>query len=173
VAPILAGLVIVAGVASLLIFVGDGADPGVGGASEKPVNMQAVASYDPQGDDGQEHPEAVPRATDDSLATYWTTESYRASLADLGKDGVGIVLDAGRRAEPKEIVVRSDTPGFTAEIRAGSRRNGPFDDVAAEGKQAGSRTVFDTGDAAARFWLLWITDLGENSSVRITEAKAG
>jgi eukaryotic-like serine/threonine-protein kinase len=174
IAPILAGLVIVAGVAALLIFVGDGGGPGGGGASsDKPVKLRAVVSFDPQGDDGQEHPEAVPLATDDSLATYWTTESYRASLADLGKDGVGIVLDARRRAEPKKIVVQSDTPGFTAEIRAGSGQDGPFDDVAAEGKEVGTRTVFDTGDADARYWLLWITDLGANSSVRITEVKAG
>jgi eukaryotic-like serine/threonine-protein kinase len=173
VAPILAGLVIVAGVAALLIFVGDGGGPGVGGASsDRPVRLRAVVSFDPQGDDGQEHPEVVPLATDDSLATYWTTESYRASLADLGKDGVGIVLDARRRAEPKKIVVQSDTPGFTAEIRAGSGQDGPFDDVAAEGKEVGTRTVFDTGDAEARYWLLWITDLGDNSAVRITEVKA-
>jgi eukaryotic-like serine/threonine-protein kinase len=174
VAPILAGLVIVAGVAALLIFVGDGGGPGLGGASsEKPVKLRAVVSFDPQGDDGEEHPEAVPLATDDSLSTYWPTSSYRAPLAALGKDGVGIVLDARTRAEPKKIVVQSDTPGFTAEIRAGSRQDGPFDDVAAEGKVVGTRTVFDTGDTEARYWLLWITNLGENSSVHITEVKAG
>ena len=174
VAPVLAGLVIVAGVAALLIFVGDGGDPGVGlgGASDKPVTLRAVASYDPQGDDGQEHPEAVALATDDSLATYWPTESYRASLAALGKDGVGIVLDARRRGEPGKIVVQSDTPGFTAEIRDGSSAQGPFDDVAAEGKEVGTRTVFDTGDTEARYWLVWITDLGENSSVHLNEIRS-
>ena len=174
-APILAGLVIVAGVAALLIFVGDGGGPGVGigGPSEKPVKLRAVVSYDPQGDDGEEHPEAVPSATDGDPSTYWTTSSYRAPLAALGKDGVGIVLDARRRGRPGKIVVTSDTPGFTAEIRDGSSAQGPFDDVAAGPDEVGTRTVFDTGDADARYWLVWITNLGENSSVHINEVKAG
>jgi serine/threonine-protein kinase len=171
--PVLAGLVIVAGVAALLVFVGNGAGPGVTGAPPEPVKLRAVASFDPQGDDGEEHPSEVPFATDGDRATYWTTSTYRYPAGGLGKDGVGIVLDAGRRAEPGKVVVVSDTPGFTAEIRAGERAQGPFDDVAAEAAQVGSSKVFDTGDAEARYWLVWITNLGANGSVHLNEVKAG
>jgi serine/threonine-protein kinase len=171
--PIAAGLTIVAGVAALLVFVGGGVGPGLTGASSKPVKLRAVASYDPQGDDGEEHPSEVPLATDGNPSTYWPTSSYRAPLAALGKDGVGIVLDAGRRAQPGKIVVVSDTPGFTAEIRAGGSAQGPFDEVAAEGAEVSARKAFDTGDAEARYWLVWITNLGTNGAVHVSEVRAG
>jgi serine/threonine-protein kinase len=170
-APVLAGLVIVAGVAALIVFVGGGTRPGE--ASSKPVKLAAAVSFDPQGDDGEEHPSEVPYATDGDPSTYWPTSSYRYGGGGLGKDGVGIVLDAGRRAEPGKIVVVSDTPGFTAEIRAGPGQEGPFEDVVADPAEVGSRKAFDTGDAKARYWLVWITNLGANGAVHINEVKAG
>jgi tRNA A-37 threonylcarbamoyl transferase component Bud32 len=171
--PIAAGLTIVAGVAALLVLVGGGAGPRITGASAKPVKLRAVASFDPQGDDGEEHASEVPLATDGDPGTYWPTSSYRYGAGSLGKDGVGIVLDAGKRAEPGRIVVVSDTPGFTAEIRAGHSAQGPFEDVAAEGAQVGARKAFDIGDAEARYWLVWITNLGANGAVHLNEVRAG
>ena len=174
-APILAALVIVAGVAALLVFVGGGGT-GENGPREssKPVKLKAAVSFDPQGDDGEEHPSEVPYATDGDPSTYWPTSSYHYGAGSLNKDGVGIVLDAGRRAaEPGKIVVVSDTPGFTAEVRAGPGPDGPFDDVAAEPAEVGSRTAFDTGDAKARYWLVWITNLGAHEAVHLNEVKAG
>jgi eukaryotic-like serine/threonine-protein kinase len=171
--PIAAGLTIVAGVAALLVFVGGGVGPGITGASSKPVKLRAVASFDPQGDDGEEHASEVPLATDGNPGTYWPTSSYHYGGGSLGKEGVGIVLDAGRRAEPGKVVVVSDTPGFTAEIRAGQSAQGPFEDVAAEGAQVGARKAFDTGAAKARYWLVWITNLGANGAVHVNEVKAG
>jgi serine/threonine protein kinase len=172
-APVLAGLVIVAGVAALLIFVGGGIGPGETGASSKPVKLRAAVSFDPQGDDGEEHPSEVPYATDGDPSTYWTTSSYHYGAGSLGKDGVGIVLDAGRRAQPGKLVVVTDTPGFTAEIRAGPGQDGPFDDVAAGAAQVGARTTFDTGDAKARYWLVWITNLGASDAAHLNEVKTG
>jgi len=169
-APVLTALVIVAGVAALIVFVGGGTGPGE--ASSKPVKLEAAVSFDPQGDDGEEHPSEVPYATDGDPSTYWTTSSYHYPAGGLGKDGVGIVLDAGRRVQPERVVVVSDTPGFTAEIRAGSGQDGPFDDVVAEAAQVGSRKAFDTGDAEARYWLVWITNLGANGAVHLNEIRS-
>jgi hypothetical protein len=115
----------------------------------------------------------VPLATDGNPGTYWPTSSYHYGGGSLGKEGVGIVLDAGRRAEPGKVVVVSDTPGFTAEIRVGQSAQGPFEDVAAEGAQVGARKAFDTGAAKARYWLVWITNLGANGAVHVNEVKAG
>jgi hypothetical protein len=137
------------------------------------VKLRAAMSYDPQGDDGEEHSSEVPLATDGDPSTYWTTSSYRYGAGSLGKDGVGIVLDARRRVEPGRVVLTSDTPGFTAEIRDGASAQGPFDHVAAAAAEVGARKVFDTGGAEARYWLVWITNLGENSSVHVNEVKAG
>ena len=171
-APLLAGLVIAATVAALILLVGGG---GVGTEpteAAKPVKLRAVASFDPYGDDREEHPSEVPLATDGDPSSYWPTSSYHYGGGSLNKQGVGIVLDAGRRAQPHELVVVSDTPGFTAEIRDGRAAQGPFDDVAADATEVGSRTTFDTGGAEARYWLVWITNLGENEAVHLNEVRA-
>ena len=64
-------------------------------------------------------------ATDGNPGSYWSTETY----GTFSKDGVGLVLDAGTPAELSRLTVSSTTPGFEAEIKAGSSRTGPFDGV--------------------------------------------
>ena len=61
-------------------------------AGDLNVTLKAVSDYDPLGADG-EHPDLVDLATDGDPATAWTTEDYLS----FDKDGVGIMLDAGRR----------------------------------------------------------------------------
>jgi eukaryotic-like serine/threonine-protein kinase len=169
--PILLGLVVAGAVAAAFLLARDGGGPlGAGAESSAPVELRAVVSYDPDGD-GQEHPEAVQNATDGNQATYWTTESYRSSLSSIGKDGVGLVLDAGKTVKPSELTVVSDTPGFTAEIRAGDRPEGPFDDVAGEAQTVEARTTFELDDAESQYWLLWITDLDGRAHVNEVTAR--
>jgi hypothetical protein len=133
----------------------DGA--GGGGASETRVQLRAVADFDPFGDNREEHPEAVPAASDGNRETFWTTETYNT----FEKDGVGIVLDAGRPVELTRLTVVTDTPGFTAMILAGSEEAGPFEDVS-ESQQVEGRTAFevDTRGEPLRYYLVWITALG-------------
>jgi eukaryotic-like serine/threonine-protein kinase len=170
--PILLGLLVAGAVAAALLLARDGGSPlDVAAESSAPVKLRAAVSYDPQGDDGAEHPEDVPNATDGNRTTYWPTSTYRYPDGGLGKDGVGIVLDAGKSVKPSELVVVSDTPGFTAEIRTGGAAEGPFDDVAAEAKTVEGRTTFEL-DAESRYWLIWITNLGPNSAVRVNEVRA-
>ncbi len=137
------------------------------------LRLVGATSYDPQGDpDGKEHEGEVGLATDRDMATYWPTESYRASLADLGKDGVGLVIDAGRRVELSELVIRTDTPGFTAEIRTGPNPAGPFDSVISESQQVGARTRFEIEGDAARYYVIWITELDGVAHVNEVEARS-
>jgi eukaryotic-like serine/threonine-protein kinase len=169
--PILLGLLVAGAVAAAFLLADDGGNPlGAGAESSGPVELQGVASYDPDGD-GQEHPEAVANATDSDENTYWTTEGYRSPLSSLGKDGVGIVLDAGESVTLSELVVVSDTPGFTAEIRIGAGAEGPFDDVAADGQTVQDRTMFELDDAESRYWLIWITDLDGRAHVNEVSAR--
>jgi hypothetical protein len=171
--PIVLGLLVAGAVAAAFVLSDDGGGPlGVGAESSGPVKLRAVVSYDPQGDDGDEHPEEVPLATDGDPTTYWPTSTYSYPDGGLGKDGVGLVVDAGKSVTPSELVVVSDTPGFRAEIRTGKSAEGPFDDVAAEAKTVASRTRFELDDAESRYWLVWITNLGPNSSVRVNEVTA-
>jgi serine/threonine protein kinase len=128
-------------------------------ADAAPVRIQALADYDPPegGGDGVEHPDEVDRATDGDPSTYWTTERY----SDFeSKDGVGVVLQTARPVALGRLIVRSDTPGFEAVVKAGAKRDGPFEDVS-ESAQVGTRTAFelDTGGKDYRYYLLWITSL--------------
>jgi hypothetical protein len=122
--------------------------------------MQGVASYDPQGD-GEEHSERVQDATDRDPATYWTTERYNS----FSKPGVGLVLDAGERRELSQLAVTSDTPGFTAEIRAG-------DEAVSASRQVSGTTTFELEDADATELTIWITNRGPNPAVHVNEVTA-
>ena len=53
--------------------------------------------------------------------TSWRTERYRSFF----KDGVGLVLDAGRAVRVEQVVVETPTPGYRAEIRLGARARRP------------------------------------------------
>jgi serine/threonine-protein kinase len=145
-----------------------GAANGGGGGEGTPVRIVAVAAYDPPPGDGQEHPEAVARATDGDAATYWTTERYE----DFGatKDGVGLVLDTGDGARPAEVNVTTSTPGFTAEIQGGASPSGPFEKVS-DGQTVESETTYELEDGEARYLVVWITDLPDGVA-RINEVAA-
>jgi eukaryotic-like serine/threonine-protein kinase len=129
--------------------------------------LHGVGAYDPVGGDG-EHDAEAPNATDGNPATYWETEHYRDGLR---KAGVGVVVDAGRAVAAKRIVVTSDTPGFTATILAGDSPTGPFT-ADAPSEQVGSRATFALRGHTARYYVVWITDLGSNDSVHVNDVRA-
>jgi len=137
-------------------------------ASTAPIHFTSATPYDPYGDNS-EHDSAAPNAIDGNPATYWNTEHYDGGLQ---KPGVGLVLDLGTAKKLSQLVVRSDTPGFTAKIESGSSATGPFTPVS-DAHDVGGNTTFTLKDAPARqYYELWITDLGTNSSVQVDEVKA-
>jgi eukaryotic-like serine/threonine-protein kinase len=151
---------------------GSGSGGASGGGGSRPIPLRAVSSYDPQGDNHNEMPQDVPKATDGLQSTHWETERYRDTNGSLaGKSGVGIVLDAQAPVTVHEITVTSDTPGYTAEIEAGPSRTGTFTVVSAS-KLAGARTSFELKGAPERYYLLWITNRGSAPSVDINEVTA-
>ena len=132
-----------------------------------PVRFTSASAYDPYGDQ-TEHDSAARYAIDKVPATYWNTEHYDGSLQ---KPGVGLVLDVGAAKKLSRLVVRSDTPGFTAVIKSGSDATGPFTKVS-DPQDVGGNTTFTLKDSPARqYYVVWITDLGSNSSVEINEVK--
>ena len=164
--PLLLGLLLLAAVvggALLLLDRDDGGDPAA--ASGKPVALSGVAAYDPDGRDG-EHDDEAGLATDGDPSTFWRTQTYRSQLSSF-KSGVGLVLEAGGR--PERIVMTSDTPGFTAEIQAGSSPEGPFETVGAS-KVVGSTTTWELDDADATHYVVWITELV--GAAHVNEVKA-
>jgi serine/threonine-protein kinase len=165
--PLLLAAAILAAVVLGIVLVNRGDDESGGGGSTPgaAVRLQGVASYDPEGDDKAEHPERVADATDGDASTYWTTSTY---FGDFSKDGVGLVLQADGR--PQQLVVTTDTPGYTAEIRAGASKEGPFDAVIGSAKTLAASTNWELEDTDDRFVVVWITDL--DRVAHVNEVKA-
>jgi len=162
---LLAAAILAAVVVGIVLAARADDEPGGGSATGAPVRLEGVSSYDPQGDDKAEHPERVADATDGDPSTYWTTSTY---FGDFSKNGVGLVLQAN--GKPVRVVVTTDTPGYTAEIRAGSSEQGPFDAVVGPAKTVAASTTWDLEDTDTRYLVIWITELDRLAHVNEVEA---
>jgi hypothetical protein len=138
-----------------------------------PAAIAGVGAYDPFGDGG-EHDGDVGKATDGNRQTYWATEEYNSGLQGVHKAGVGLVLDAGTPLLLSRITVLTDTPGFTAEIRATNIQGTPGQKVA-DGRTVARTTRFaiDQQSEPKRFYILWITNLGHDGHfAHVNEVRA-
>jgi hypothetical protein len=178
---VLAALVAIGAVVYVLIH-----GPGVGslgrhksggGGTGKPpaaVALHGVNAYDPDGTGGENDQEAG-LATDGKASTAWTTEQYY-DAPSLNKPGVGVVLDAGAPVTLHQLGVATATPGFTAVIKAGDAPHGPFPVVASSPEvvqRAGTSFAIDSSAGRHRYWLIWITRLGQGfQTAQINEVKA-
>ena len=139
-------------------------------AGSRPVALSGVTGYDPHGTGG-EHDADAPKATDRNLSTFWTTERYNSAAFGGLKDGVGLVIDAGRGAALGHMTVATDTPGFTAQILSGNSASGPFT-ADSSTRTVGSSTTFALNGHSARYYVVWITNLGSQSSAHVNEVRA-
>ncbi len=175
---LLAGLAVLAGILAAVFTFTDSTSKlsnlveraGGGGSESKPVQLSGVSGYDPYGTGG-EHDETASLATDGQGATYWRTEQYANSNFGGLKSGVGLVLDSGSARKLSQLVVSSGTPGFKAKIEAGSSPSGSFATVS-DTETVGSRTTFKLHGATAQYYLIWIMNLGPQSSVHVNEVTA-
>jgi serine/threonine-protein kinase len=168
--PLAAVLVVlaVAGLAALgALALRDGDSGNPQAAPNQSIRLVGTDSYDPDGDNKEEHDDRVADATDRNPETYWTTEEYESEFT---KSGVGLVLDASREVSPREIIVTTDTPGFKAEIRSGDSPLGPFEAVS-ESRTVEETTTFPVNDGTkARYFVVWITAL--DHVAHVNEARA-
>jgi serine/threonine-protein kinase len=179
---LIAGLLAVAAAAGVYFASRDGGGGGtasVGGPSQAgaaDVTLHAASALDPPPGDGSEHNERVGLATDGNAATYWETEHY--SSRDFGglKDGVGLVFDVGKPVKLGRLSVQTDTPGFTAVIRAGSASAGPFTSVSSSQTVGGSTPFNLHVSSPKRYYVLWITQLapdGDRFQTHVNEVTTG
>ncbi|HEU4941702.1 MAG TPA: protein kinase [Gaiellaceae bacterium] len=167
VVAVLAVLIVAALAALGALTLRDDDDGSPQAATGQPIKLTGIGAYDPPPGDNTEHDDEASLATDGDLSTAWRTESYRSGL---NKPGVGLVLDASRTVEPKTVTVTTDTPGFTAEIRAGSSPEGPFDPVS-QSRTIQNRYRYNLTDAKARYFVVWITEL-DSGSMHVNEVTA-
>ncbi len=173
-APLLVGaaVAVAAGCVALVLALTRGSSPGGGaGGTGASIPVQGVASYDPYGNNHTENAQLVGNATDGDPATAWSTEIYRYPDGSLGKAGVGLVLATSAPVQLHKLTVTSTTPGFTAEIEAGDSATGPFA-VVSQPRTAGRSTTFALTGGVHRYYLVWITNRGKASAVKIDEVTA-
>jgi eukaryotic-like serine/threonine-protein kinase len=172
-AAILVGLAVGIGalVFALTRHSGPGGGGGAGGGGGTSVALTAASSYDPYGNNHTEDQPDIGKATDGSAATYWATEDYASPSFGNLKPGVGLILDAGAAVKARSLTVDSTTPGYQAIIRSSDNKFGPFSDDSAS-ETGTSTTTFELDGNQARYYLIWITNLGPSDQTRITEVTA-
>jgi tRNA A-37 threonylcarbamoyl transferase component Bud32 len=139
---------------------------GDGGA---PVQLHATTAYDPAGGGG-EHDSDARFATDGDQSTFWRTEHYaNESFGDL-KTGVGLVLEASGDRNASTLTVTTDTPGFTAVVKAGGSPESA--QAVSDSKVVRGRTTFDLHDTTGSVFVLWITHLPPGSVAHVNEVTA-
>jgi serine/threonine-protein kinase len=142
---------------------------GGGGSSGTVIPLSATTGYDPQGD-GAEHDGDARFATDGNQSTYWRTERYASQSFGGLKTGVGLVLTASGGRSVGTLTVTSDTPGFSAVVKAGSSPQSA--QTVSDSKVLGARTTFDLRAAKGPMFVLWITSLPPGGVAHVNEVTA-
>ena len=165
----LAVLALAGAVVAAVIIIQSGKVGGGGGETGKPVAISSATDFDPEGD-GQETASQVGQAIDGNpTGTAWTTEHYDSDTfagTKAGPDpGVGIYVKTSSPARPKKMEVRSDTPGWDAQVFAAS--GSPPADIGGWGTPIGTVTNASGRvsiplklPGPAQYFLLWFTKLG-------------
>jgi eukaryotic-like serine/threonine-protein kinase len=168
------GLVLIAAVVAVIVFNGSPISPkkhsGGAAVGATTVTLRGVGNYDPQGNPDS-HADTASAATDGNLSTDWYTQIY--ATPDFGnlKQGLGLVVDAGKPVKLGKLTVQSPTPGFTAQIQAGSSRSGPFSTDSAT-RTVGGSTTFTLNGKTARYYVVWISRLPAGGKAEISEVTA-
>jgi serine/threonine-protein kinase len=187
-AAILALLAVVAGV-GVTIWVATRAHHGTGKLSvtpptatqgsrhalqQVPLCNSCAFGYNPLGTPKTERPYA-PLAVDNDPTTYWSTQIYYART--LNKAGTGLYVDAHPRTTARDLRIITNTTGFTVTIYAATKRptyswpNPAWTRVSSPTTitQRQQQITLTSGTTAYRYWLVWITKLGPNSTVQLNE----
>jgi len=136
------------------------------------VPLRGLRGYDPYGDNHQEDDAGAHLATDGNPGTYWATEQYY-DAPSLDKPGVGLLLDAGRPVQLRQLGFSTATPGFTAEIKAGNDPTN-ISTVVSPSQVTTNVTYYSIRPGASyRYYVIWITRLGPgHDQAFINEVKA-
>jgi serine/threonine protein kinase len=172
---VLALLVAGAAFAAVLLLGGSshdrgGSGGGGGGSSGSAVQLQGIGDYNPS-PSKDSHADTAASATDGDTSTIWYTQIYRSPTFGGLMDGLGLLVDAGSAVKLTQLTVQTPTPGFTAQILAGSSQSGSFPaDSASE--TVGSSTTFTLNGATAQYYVVWITSLPPGGKAEISEVTA-
>lgn len=112
----------------------------------------------PQGDEN-EHPEAVDRALDGDLDTYWYTRTYRTQQFSGLKSGVGYAITLKQAATVSTIILDTNDTGGHVEVRATDASDPTSGTVLASGPLSAETTLTLSRPTKAKTFVLWFTEL--------------
>jgi serine/threonine-protein kinase len=140
-----------------------------GGGGGIAVPLSATRGSAPRGAGGAQAA-APPLATDGNQSTFWRTEHYASQSFGGLKTGVGLVLTASGDRSVGTLTVTSDTPGFSAVVKAGSSPESA--QTVSGSKVVEGRTTFDLHNAKGSVFVLWITSLPPGNVAHVNEVIA-
>jgi serine/threonine protein kinase len=182
------GLIIAAGVVAALVFLAGRTHHGAPQLPQAPPTPKSrqillcdscAHDYNPDALSGPkvQHSTQVGLAIDGNRNTSWSTETYVGNT--LGKPGVGIYVDAKPGVAASHMIIDTDTPGYAVTVYATSTRPDPntFNSGAggwvkvgtAPSVQGTQKIKLSTGTTKYRYYLVWITSLGNHSHVDVSE----
>jgi hypothetical protein len=118
------------------------------------VQPETVGVVDPFGD-GDELSFNAGYANDGDLQTAWRSENYFDG--ELGKPGMGLLLDLGVRSEVQGLRLWTPHPGFTFRVAIGDDPDALVDEVGLEVTSTAASRVALHG--TGRYVLVWITSV--------------
>ncbi|MGN6816731.1 MAG: protein kinase domain-containing protein [Solirubrobacterales bacterium] len=164
----IAALVLVAALVLLAVhLIGSGDSGGGGGALNgkgTPIPLAGASDYDPQGD-GEEDPEGISFAIDGNpTGTAWSSEHYDTPTfagTKTGPDpGMGLYVITKSAVRPAEMIIRTPSPGWDAEIFATA--SGPPEELQGWGEPVATisnakelNEVELHLEAPAKYFLIW------------------
>jgi eukaryotic-like serine/threonine-protein kinase len=140
--------------------------------ASQPVRITRLLAFDPQGDK-TEHDSDLGKLVDGNPATSWSTEHYDSGVKGAGKQGVGFVLVLDSVHRLGHLQLTSPNRGWTARVYVADGAPGELGQwgpVVATRTAGGPDTV-DLHGRSGSALLVWITDLGSNGSVTVSEAR--
>ncbi|MFN2608321.1 MAG: protein kinase, partial [Acidimicrobiales bacterium] len=145
-----------------------------GGSKAAPVKVVSATAFDPPPGDGQEHSELVGNLIDGDPATAWNTEQYGSRQFGGIKPGVGFVLTLDGPHKLSSLDVTSSSHGwgasvYVADSAASTAPPGDWGTAVASKTGIDGNTSFDLQGHQGSVVLVWITDLGDATSVSIAE----
>lgn len=162
--------IVIVGIAAAAIALGlwlgeleVGGPLGIRPASERPlippitlavVRPESVTAIDPFGD-GDELSSNAPLAGDGDPDTAWKSEDYFDG--ELGKPGIGLLLDLGHPVPVLGLRLSTPHPGFSFRVGVGDDPGALFDRLGAELRSSSSERVPLHG--TGRYVLVWITSV--------------
>jgi hypothetical protein len=167
-AGILLVLAAAAAAVAIVAFTGEDGQRVADDGGGEPVQLASAADFDPDGDETEVSDQVDFAIDGDPTGTAWVTEQYDSE--DFGglKDGVGLVLDAGRPVAAEDVEIRSAEGGWDLEVYAAE--GGPPTDLAGWGTSIGGKADVEPKDTVpvnptgkAQYYLLWMTKLAQST----------